>query len=195
MTAQTGLDARLGVTRLDTATHDHWMAAMARHQAHGPSNSDGIMDLLRRSRGYQTFDIDNLTHLLQTATRAERAGASDEIVLAALLHDVTAPFALFNHAEAAAHVLAPHVAPDVTAIVRTHQDFQGRYYFQHFGGDVDRHLVHAGARWFDLAVQFSDEWDQCSFDPDYPSHPLDHFEPLVRQYCDVQWGAARGTGL
>jgi predicted HD phosphohydrolase len=32
-----------------------------------------------------------------------------------------------------------------------------------------------------LAVQFADEWDQNSFDPDYPTKPLSHFEPLVRQ--------------
>jgi predicted HD phosphohydrolase len=32
-----------------------------------------------------------------------------------------------------------------------------------------------------LAEQFADEWDQISFDPDYPTKPLSHFEPLVRQ--------------
>lgn len=195
MTGRTMTGERLGVTRLDTATHEHWKAAMARHQAHGPSNSDGILDLIRRSEGYRTFDIDNLTHLLQTATRAERAGASEEVVLAALLHDVTAPFALYNHAETAAQIVAPHVGPDIVAVVRTHQDFQGRYYFQHFGGDVDKHLVHAGEPWYDLAVEFSDEWDQCSFDPDYPTLPLEHFEPLVRDYCDRQWGVAPGLDL
>ena len=33
-------------------------------------------------------DITELEHALQTATRAERAGADDEMVLAALCHDV-----------------------------------------------------------------------------------------------------------
>jgi predicted HD phosphohydrolase len=178
------------VTRLDRVTHDDWISAINRHEEHGPSNSDGVMKLLRCSEGYPTFDIDNLTHLLQTASRAERAGAADEVVLAALLHDVTAPFALYNHAESAAALLAPHVSPDVTAIVRTHQDFQGRYYFQHFGGDVNKHLIHADEPWYELALEFSDEWDQCSFDPSYPVPPLEHFEPLVRAYCDRLWSAA-----
>jgi hypothetical protein len=31
-----------------------------------------------------------------------------------------------------------------------------------------------------LAEQFADEWDQTAFDPDYPTLPLEHFEPLVR---------------
>lgn len=187
MSVPIDISERIGVTRLDRATHAHWSRAMARHEACGPSNSDGMMNLLRMSRGYPTFDIDNLTHLLQTAARAERAGAADEVVLAALLHDVTAPFALFNHAESAASLLAPHVSPDVTEVVRTHQDFQGRYYFQHFGGDVEKHLMHAGQPWYDLAVQFSDEWDQCSFDPAYPVPALEHYEPLVREYFDRQW--------
>jgi predicted HD phosphohydrolase len=183
----------IGVTRLDLATEAQWSSAMARHQACGPSNSDGIMRLLELSSGYRTFDIDNLTHLLQTARRAERAGASDEVVLAALLHDVTAPFALFNHAASAAELVAPHVSPDVTEIVRTHQDFQGRYYFQHFGGDVDKHLAHASEPWYDLAVQFSDEWDQCSFDPAYAVPPLEHYEPLVRTFFDRPWSSSPGS--
>ena len=34
--------------------------------------------------------------------------------------------------------------------------------------------------WYGLAEQFADEWDQTSFDPDYPTEPLSHFEPMVR---------------
>ena len=34
------------------------------------------------------FAVDQLGHALQTATRAERAGADPELVVAALMHDV-----------------------------------------------------------------------------------------------------------
>ena len=34
---------------------------------------------------------------------------------------------------------------------------------------------------FELAAQFADEWDQTSFDPDYDTLPLAHFEPKVRE--------------
>ncbi len=34
--------------------------------------------------------------------------------------------------------------------------------------------------WFPLAERFADEWDQTSFDPDYPTETLAHFEPRVR---------------
>ena len=57
------------------------------------------------------FAVDRLTHSLQTATRAERAGRDDE---------------------------------------------------------------------FDYCAEFCAEYDQNSFDPDYPTEPLEHFEPLIR---------------
>ena len=34
---------------------------------------------------------------------------------------------------------------------------------------------------YDLAEQFADEWDQTSFDPDYDTLPLEHFESLARE--------------
>ncbi len=37
-----------------------------------------------------------------------------------------------------------------------------------------------GEAWYGLAERFADEWDQTSFDPDYPTEPLAHFEPRVQ---------------
>ena len=36
-------------------------------------------------------------------------------------------------------------------------------------------------RGIEEAEQFADDWDQVSFDPDYPTKPLAHFEPMVRE--------------
>ena len=61
------------------------------------------------------------------------------------------------------------------------QDFQGRHYYGYMGKDADareRHRRHPAYR---LAERFADEWDQVSFDPDYDTAPLGHFEPLVRR--------------
>jgi len=33
--------------------------------------------------------------------------------------------------------------------------------------------------WFEMARQFTDEWDQISFDPDYDTLPLSYFEPMI----------------
>jgi predicted HD phosphohydrolase len=126
-------------------------------------------------------DISELEHALQTATRAERAGADDEVVLGALLHDVGKVFGDAGHPEASAAVLSPHVRHDVIQVVRHHRDFTARHWQQLGLGDADPRDVHRDQPWFPLAEQFVDEWDMASFDPDYDSLPLSHFVPLVER--------------
>ena len=74
---------------------------------------------------------------VQTATRAERAGADAEVVVAALCHDIGKAVSVPNHPEIAAAILKPYVRPEVHDMIRVHQDFQGRHYYAHFGGDPD----------------------------------------------------------
>jgi predicted HD phosphohydrolase len=66
-------------------------------------------------------------------------------------------------------------------MILTHQDFQGRHYYEFIGLDPNARDQHKGASWYGLAEQFADDWDQVSFDPDYPTKPLSHFEPMVRE--------------
>ena len=54
--------------------------------------------------GYQ---VSRLEHSLQAATRALRDKASDEMIVATLLHDIGDEFAPLNHSEYAAAVLKP----------------------------------------------------------------------------------------
>ncbi len=80
----------------------------------------------------------------------------------------------------AAEILRPYVRDEVFQAILFHQDFQGRHYFAHFNMDPNLRDNHVDAAWFALAEQFADEWDQTSFDPDYPTEPLAHFEAKVR---------------
>jgi predicted HD phosphohydrolase len=69
-------------------------------------------------------------------------------------------------------------------MIRVHQDFQGAHYYHHFGGDPNARETHRGTlsdEEFALAARFADDWDQTSFDPDYDTLPLEHFEPMVRR--------------
>lgn len=126
-------------------------------------------------------DISELAHACQMATRAERAGADEEVVLAALLHDLGKVFGDAGHAEVSAAVLAPHVRPEVVEVVRQHGAFTARHWDEVPPGGPDPRDRFAGESWFDLACRFVDEWDMRSFDPAYESFPLSHFEPLVRR--------------
>jgi predicted HD phosphohydrolase len=126
-------------------------------------------------------EISELAHALQVASRAERSGADEEVVLAALLHDIGKVFGDAGHDEVSAAVLAPHVRDDVAAVVRHHVAFTARHWRDIAPGETDPRDSFRSAPWFGLACQFVDEWDMQSFDPEYEALPLDHFEPLVRR--------------
>ncbi len=127
------------------------------------------------------FAVDQLVHACQTATRAERAGADLDLIVGALCHDLGKILTNQNHSAVAAEMLRPYVRPEVTWIVHVHQDFQGKHYYEHLGLDPNKREVYRDNPWFDRAAEFADEWDQTAFDPDYPTLPLDHFEPMVRE--------------
>lgn len=139
----------------------------------------------------EPFDVTQLQHAVQIAERAERAGASDEMILAALCHDMGKVVGYQYHGEIAAEMLRPYVSHDVCQVVRFHQDFEA-YHCGHlepsYLGHRDRHK---GERWYELAIQFS-EWDQASFDPSYAGKTLADYLPLVQQLCarpSGRWGS------
>jgi len=125
------------------------------------------------------FPVDQLVHSLQTATRAEHDGASEEMIVASLCHDIGKAISDANHGAISAEILKPYVTPETYEIVRTHQDFQGRYIYSFIGKDPEARRQYADRPWYKLACKFSDAWDQTSFDPGYRALPLEHFEPMI----------------
>jgi predicted HD phosphohydrolase len=125
--------------------------------------------------------VSRLDHSLQTATRALKEGADDEMVVAALIHDIGDDLAPYNHAEIAAGIIRPYVRPKVTWIIEQHGLFQTYYYAHHLGGNRDGRERFRDHPWYQECKDFCANWDQCSFDPHYPWEPLATFEPLVRR--------------
>ena len=143
---------------------------------------DRMLTILRSMRGVmQGFQIDQLEHSLQTATRAQRAGADVDMIVASLCHDMGKTISNANHPAIAAEMIRPWVSPDAYWIVKVHQDFQGMHYYERMGLDPMMRLKHQDHPAYELAAVFADEWDQTAFDPDYESFPLEHFEPMVRE--------------
>ena len=126
-------------------------------------------------------DISELEHALQTATRAERTGADDGVVLGALCHDIGKVFGDAGHGEVSADLLKPHVRAEVASVVRCHGAFTARHWDPSLKAGSDPRLKYREERWYRLAEKFVDEWDMDSFDPLYPSENLEHFAPLVRR--------------
>jgi predicted HD phosphohydrolase len=127
------------------------------------------------------YPVSRLGHSLQVATRALRDGADDELVVAALIHDIGDELAPYNHAQFAAEIIRPYVRPEVTWIVEQHGLFQNYYYVHHLGGNRNARDKFREHVWYDACKDFCAKWDQCSFDPEYDSEPLATFEPMVRE--------------
>ena len=62
-----------------------------------------------------------------------------------------------------------------------HGLFQEYYYAHHMGRDRNARDKFKDHPYYQDAVDFCENWDQKSFDPDYDSLPLEHFEPMVRK--------------
>ena len=172
-------------TRMDQSTAEQWMHIGTESAKNQSRVAERVLGLLRSLADITDgFATDQLTHCLQTATRAERAGADPEVVLASLCHDIGKAISVPNHPAIAAEILRPYVRREVYEMIRVHQDFQGRHYYAYFGADPDARETHRAeldAATFALAERFADEWDQTAFDPDYDTLPLEHFEPLVHE--------------
>ncbi|MCU1397524.1 MAG: metal dependent phosphohydrolase [Acidimicrobiales bacterium] len=168
-------------TRMDQSTAAEWAEIGRQTAEHQPRVADSILAMLR-SLGDITdgFATDQLTHCLQTATLAEKAGADDEVVVASLCHDIGKAISVPNHGPIAAEILRPYVRPDVAWMLQVHQDFQGKHYYAHFGADPNKRDAFVDHPAYALTAQFTDEWDQIAFDPEAETYPLEHFEARVR---------------
>jgi predicted HD phosphohydrolase len=140
-----------------------------------------IAGLNKLQQALPGYPVTRYEHSLQCATRALRDGADEEMIVAALLHDIGDDFAPYNHADVAAAVVRPYVRAEVTWIVEQHGLFQAYYYAHHYGGDRHARDRLRDHRWFNACASFCERWDQSSFDPAYASEPLSTFEPLLRE--------------
>jgi predicted HD phosphohydrolase len=145
---------------------------------------DRVLGWLRTMEDSAGYQVSRLEHSLQAATRAHRAGEDEETVVCTLLHDIGDHLAPANHSEVAAAVLRPYVSDKNYWIVKHHGVFQGFYYFHHLGQDRNARERWKSHPYYQATVDFCENYDQCSFDPDYDSFSLEFFEPMVRRILD-----------
>ena len=131
--------------------------------------------------GLDGYQVTRLAHSLQTATRAEADGADEEMIVAALIHDLGDSLAPENHSNYAAEIIRPYVRAEVTWVVEHHGVFQKVYYAHFLGEDPELRAACRDHPYYESCVRFCERWDQAAFDPDYATRSLEHFEPLVRR--------------
>ena len=174
--------ARATFTSMDHSTQADWAAIGASFVGFAQKLPDRVLAHLRLLDGdYGGFKVDRLTHSLQTATRAQRAGEDEEYVVCALLHDIGDTLGSFNHSDIAAAVLKPFVSEENHWMVDKHAIFQGYYFFHHVGLDRDLREQFRGHPWFERTARFCAEYDAPAFDPNAETMPLATFEPMVRR--------------
>src|SRR6516165_10389122 len=101
-------------TRMDESTAEDWAIIGRETAEHQDRVAERALGMLRSlSEITDGFAVDQLTHCLQTATLAERAGADDEVVFASLLHDVGKAVSVPNHQEISGAIIRPYVRADV----------------------------------------------------------------------------------
>ena len=143
---------------------------------------DRVLEALKNlDSSVDGYQVTRLEHSLQSATRAEKDGADEEMVVATLIHDIGDNLAPHNHSQLVASVLRPYVSEKIYWIILHHGIFQEYYYAHHIGRDRNARDKFKDHPYYKDAVDFCEKWDQKSFDPNYESYSLEYFEPKVRK--------------
>jgi len=171
---------KVSFTAMEDGTKADYDIIFADEAAKAGQFAERVLGWLEDMDGESPYHISRLGHSLQSATRAERDDADEETIVCALLHDIGDLLAPANHSEVAAALLAPYVSEKNHWIVKHHGLFQGYYWFQFIDADRNARDRYRDHEHYDACVEFCARWDQPSFDPDYDTLPLEHFEPLVR---------------
>ena len=169
-------------TRMSDGTAEEYAFLTLLYEKCRNGVSDRLLELLKAMKGDKLgYQVDRYAHSLQSATRAESDGADEETVVCALLHDLGDVIAPDNHSEVIASILRPYISEKNHWVLKHHGLFQGYYYFHHIGGDRNARERYKDHPFYQDCVDFCEKWDQTSFDPDYPTLPLEYFEPMVRK--------------
>jgi predicted HD phosphohydrolase len=167
--------------RMEDGTREDYALLERAEREYVRALPDRLMEALQKlDHSLEGYPVSRLGHSLQAATRALRDGADDELIVAALIHDVGDDLAPYNHSEIAAGIIRPYVRPEVTWIVEQHGLFQTYYYAHHYDRDRNAREKFRGHPWYQACHDFCANWDQSSFDPGYASEPLAVFEPRLR---------------
>ena len=188
----------------------------AQNQGTGVSIVERILALFREqgANDYLGEEVSQTEHMVQSAMAAERAGAPDSQVAAALLHDVGHFLHAYRrdaaehgidsrHEEAGAHWLAPYFPPAVVEPVRLH--VAAKRYLCATEGDYFDQLTPASVHSLELqggpmsaaeVAAFRDQpffeeavavrrWDDVGKVKDMEIPPVEAYRPLLERLATV----------
>ena len=169
-------------TEMKKGTKEEYLFLDKREKKYASETADRILKFMSSlNQTLEGYQVTRLEHSLQSATKAERNGESEDMKVATLLHDIGDELAPMNHSEYAASILKPYVSEKTHWIIEKHGEFQAYYYAHHLGGDRNKREKYKDHKYYQATVDFCEKYDQVSFDPNYQSFSLKHFEPMVKK--------------
>ena len=157
-------------TEMKKGTKEEYLFLDKREKKYASETADRILKFMSSlNQTLEGYQVTRLEHSLQSATRAERNGESEEMIVAALLHDIGDELAPMNHSEYAASILKPYVSEKTHWIIEKHGEFQAYYYAHHLGGNRNKREKYKDHKYYQATIDFCEKYDQGSFDPNYKS--------------------------
>tara|TARA_B100001564_G_scaffold338346_1_gene330112 strand:+ start:374 stop:928 length:555 start_codon:yes stop_codon:yes gene_type:complete len=173
---------KVSFTEMKNGTKEDYILLDKHERDYASKTADRLLKFLSSlTETLEGYKISRLEHSLQSATRALKAGESEEMIVATLLHDIGDELAPMNHSQYAASILKPYVSEKTHWIIEKHGEFQAYYYAHHLGGNRNKRDKYKGHKYYKACVEFCEKYDQSSFDPNYKSLPLKDFEPMLRR--------------
>jgi predicted HD phosphohydrolase len=173
--------------RMDDGTDADFQVLERVHEHNMAVLPDLLLGLLTNMRADVAYPVDRLDHSLQTATRALRDDADEELIVCALFHDIGESLGPMNHGEVVAAILKPFISEQNRWVLEHHPLFQTYFYGAHLGLDPNARDQYRDSPYYQACVDFTTNWDEVSFDATYVSEPIETFEPMVRRILNKPW--------
>ena len=169
-------------TSMETSTAEDWAHFTASPPGRRARLPSRLTDMLKQLTSIDDgAPINPFAHSLQSATLAYEDGADVETVFMALFHDIGQFVSEDNHSQVSAAILKPYLSERGHWIIKHHGIFQGYYYFHHVNQDRYARDTYSDNPHYEACIEWCDKYDQRAFRSDYPSKPLEFFEPMIER--------------
>tara|TARA_B110001454_G_C12669993_1_gene413327 strand:+ start:749 stop:1303 length:555 start_codon:yes stop_codon:yes gene_type:complete len=173
---------KVNFMQMKDGTKEEYLFLNNHEQKYIKGTADRMLKFMNQlNNTLEGYQITRLEHSLQTATRALNDEAEDEMIVGALLHDIGDELAPLNHSEYAASIIKPYVSEKTHWIIKKHGEFQMYYYAHHLDGNRNQRDKYKEHKYYQATVDFCENWDQKSFDPNFKSLTLKDFESYVKK--------------
>ena len=142
-------------TEMKLGTKDEYLLLDEYEKKYINQTANRILKFMKNlTSALEGYKVSRLEHSLQTATRAFKDNADEEMVVAALLHDIGDELAPLNHSEYAAAIIKPYVSEKTHWIIKKHGEFQMYYYAHHLGKNKNQRDKYKDHKYYNDAVYF-----------------------------------------